>query len=405
MTRRLTPGELAHETGLEPAVVDRVIATGALHPDREGRLAASDAAVATTVADLLAAGIDEQDLAWLTRERGLRFDVIAELFPEADPSAGPGTRTADAPTAPDPQLDRLAVALGLPERDEATGRPAAEEAMVAELRDAWIGVDPSGDAAVRAARSARDATAHLVETWLDTWDARARPSIFTQGAPAADGADGRVAVANPTPAMGDLARRLVVRLLDRSLHDALTARIIEGVEHELAAAGRLPARPVWPEAVAFVDLSGFTTHAVQAGDLAALAAAERLREIVERCVGRSRGRVVKRLGDGALLLFPDPASAVATTLAIVGDPALDPTLPVHAAVAAGRVVRHEGDVFGTTVNLAARLLSSAGPGEVLVEEGVVVALPRGTATFEPVGRLELRSFPVPVAVWRALPPT
>jgi len=47
---------------------------------------------------------------------------------------------------------------------------------------------------------------------------------------------------------------------------------------------------------------------------------------------------------------------------IVGDPALDPTLPVHAAVAAGRVVRHEGDVFRTAVNPAARLLSSAGRG-------------------------------------------
>jgi class 3 adenylate cyclase len=90
---------------------------------------------------------------------------------------------------------------------------------------------------------------------------------------------------------------------------------------------------------------------------------------------------------------------------IVGDPALDPTLPVHAAVAAGRVVRHEGDVFRTAVNPAARLLSSAGPGEVLVEEGVVVAVRRGTASFEPVGRVPLRSFPVPVAVWRALPPT
>jgi class 3 adenylate cyclase len=46
-----------------------------------------------------------------------------------------------------------------------------------------------------------------------------------------------------------------------------------------------------------------------------------------------------------------------------------------------------------------------GPGEVLVEEGVVVALPRGAATFEPIGRVELKGFPMPVALWRANAPT
>jgi class 3 adenylate cyclase len=40
---------------------------------------------------------------------------------------------------------------------------------------------------------------------------------------------------------------------------------------------------------------------------------------------------------------------------------------------------------------------------VLVEEGVVVALPRGTARFEPVGRVELKGFPEPIAIWRATP--
>jgi hypothetical protein len=37
-------------------------------------------------------------------------------------------------------------------------------------------------------------------------------------------------------------------------------------------------------------------------------------------------------------------------------------------------------------------------------QGVVVALPRGTASFEPIGRVELKGFPIPVALWRAAPP-
>jgi adenylate cyclase len=61
----------------------------------------------------------------------------------------------------------------------------------------------------------------------------------------------------------------------------------------------------------------------------------------------------------------------------------------------------DGDLFGRTVNLASRIADAAGTGEILVEEGVVVALPRGTARFEPVGRVELKGFPEPIALWRA----
>jgi class 3 adenylate cyclase len=67
------------------------------------------------------------------------------------------------------------------------------------------------------------------------------------------------------------------------------------------------------------------------------------------------------------------------------------------------VVR-DGDVFGQTVNLASRIAAQAPPGGVLVEEGVVVALPRGTASFEPVGRVELKGIARPVALWRASAP-
>jgi adenylate cyclase len=82
----------------------------------------------------------------------------------------------------------------------------------------------------------------------------------------------------------------------------------------------------------------------------------------------------------------------------------EPLPAAHAGIAAGRVVDRDGDVFGQTVNLAARIASEAGPGEVVVEEGMVVALPRGTAEFTPIGRVELKGFPLPVALWRASEP-
>ena len=117
------------------------------------------------------------------------------------------------------------------------------------------------------------------------------------------------------------------------------------------------------------------------------------------------GRIVKVLGDGVLLQFPDAVAAIRATLGLITRIGGSDDLPAaHAGIAAGRIVVRDGDVFGQTVNLAARVASEAGPGDVVVEEGVVVALPRGTADFAPIGRVELKGFPLPIALWRATAP-
>ena len=114
----------------------------------------------------------------------------------------------------------------------------------------------------------------------------------------------------------------------------------------------------------------------------------------------SSGRVVKQLGDGVLLRLPDTETAIRAVTAIVGAMADAGLPPGHAGIAAGPVFVRDGDIFGRTVNLASRIADAAGAGEVVVEEGVIVALPRGTARFEPVGRVELKGFPEPIALWR-----
>jgi class 3 adenylate cyclase len=143
---------------------------------------------------------------------------------------------------------------------------------------------------------------------------------------------------------------------------------------------------------------------VERGDEAAAAAANRLRALAEECVRAVDGRVVKLLGDGVLLLFEDRSAALMGTLALVRRVDEEGLPPAHAGIAAGRVVVRDGDVFGQTVNLASRIAGQAKPGEVVVEEGVVIALPRGIAEFDPIGRVELKGLPLPVALWRASAP-
>lgn len=116
--------------------------------------------------------------------------------------------------------------------------------------------------------------------------------------------------------------------------------------------------------VAFTDLEGFTSYTSTHGDDAAIA----LLTTHQRAVGpivRSRGgRVVKRLGDGLMLSFPEPEAAVLAALELLGTaPA---PLRLRAGVHVGDAVVTHDDVVGHIVNVAARVTEQAGGGMVLV---------------------------------------
>ena len=60
-----------------------------------------------------------------------------------------------------------------------------------------------------------------------------------------------------------------------------------------------------------------------------------------------------------------------------------------------------GDDFGRTVNLAARIAASAGPGQVLVSQRVDEAVPPGGVVFTDAGEVELKGFAHPVRLLEA----
>jgi class 3 adenylate cyclase len=80
--------------------------------------------------------------------------------------------------------------------------------------------------------------------------------------------------------------------------------------------------------------------------------------------------VVKLLGDGAMLHFDDAPSAVRGALTLVQSIATSDLPPAHAGVHAGPVIERDGDYFGRTVNVAARVSAFATAGEVLVTDEV-----------------------------------
>jgi class 3 adenylate cyclase len=148
--------------------------------------------------------------------------------------------------------------------------------------------------------------------------------------------------------------------------------------------------------VLFTDIVGSTERATQLGDeawTAALAAHDRM---VERYITAARGVVVKSTGDGVLATFDGPARAIDCACAI-RDAVEDIGLKIRAGLHTGEVEVAPGDVHGIAVHVASRIMSLAGPRDVLVS-GVIPPLVLGSRlAFTDRGDHELKGVP---GAWR-----
>ena len=164
-----------------------------------------------------------------------------------------------------------------------------------------------------------------------------------------------------------------------------------------------------PAAVAtimFTDLVGFTEYTDACGDAAAVAVLDQQTAIARAALDHGEGRVVKELGDGLMFWFEGPDAAMRSALAMLTavaqarrDTRAFP-LGVRMGMHCGNVVARGDDYVGRTVNVAARITDLAGPGELVVSDGVVAALTPGGVDFEPVGPVRVKGVASPIWLHR-----
>jgi adenylate cyclase len=198
------------------------------------------------------------------------------------------------------------------------------------------------------------------------------------------------------------SQRLVVWLYQRHFEAYATEHRVGHIEAALETAGLHRKPGTRPEACAFADLSGYTKLTEELGDTTAEGIALRLAELMQEVATRHDGVVVKMLGDGVHFHFPDPSSAVAASLELVEKAEPQGLPPAHVGVNAGPMSYVDGDYYGLTVILAARIAAQAGPGQVLVGEAAAGnGTPRGVR-FEEVGPVPLKGVARPVTVYQAI---
>jgi adenylate cyclase len=144
--------------------------------------------------------------------------------------------------------------------------------------------------------------------------------------------------------------------------------------------------------VVFADLVGSTGIFERLGDETAGRFVTQLTGALSKTFEQHNGRVVKLLGDGLFVVFPDEGDALAACIAIQKRLQEKPVHPggtgkpvqMQMGVEAGEVVEIDGDCYGDAVNSAARLADLAGAEQILTSQRVRDALP-------PIQKLQLRT--------------
>ncbi len=400
MPGTLSLEELSARTGVSTERIEWLTEIGLIVPAEPGRFVPGDGFRARMVDALVRSGLSTELIELAARQHTLDLRhvdnyMLVDAQEQSDRSFEDFVREAgDGGTS----LPALYPILGLAEPEPRAHLPVVEEHLLRQLVETW---DLASDerTLARAARIAADGIRHIAIGWSELFDeqiagpARERMLRGELDSFPEDAKDASIR-------MHRLLPELMTWLADRYAEQLIVAGIVERFEEFLAWRGLTrPPSPGPPPAVAFVDISGYTRLTEQLGDEAAVRASGVLQERAEAIAVAGDGRLVKLLGDGAMLLFRDPAGAASAVVDVVRRLTEEDHLPAHAGIDAGPVIQRDMDVFGHTVNVASRLADRAEPGEVLASEAVKELVDDGFR-FDEVERSTLKGIAEPITLYR-----
>jgi adenylate cyclase len=388
--------EVAERANVPEDFVRRLVAVGAL-PAEEAGLGPREVRRTRLLHSWTAAGLSVETILALV-ERG----ALSLAFLDAPVMATPERldrsyrQLAADRGVPLAFVQALHQALGFapPEPDARAGEDDVTMLEVAEL---FRGAGADDEATLRLLAVYADSVRRIAKAEADYYEANIERRLRGRGL------DERQLIEFGTR-FGDriivLLERALLMLCRRHREHVWTDHAINHVEEALEGSG-LEERVPRPPAICFVDLTGYTQLTEERGDEVAARVAGRLAWLVND-VARSRGgRPVRWLGDGGLFHFRESWMAVIAGLDMVERaPAVD-LPPAHVGIHTGPVISQDGDVYGRTVNVAARIASYAQAGQVVVSEETAQRSDRHALRFEPLGAVDLKGVAKPLPLYQA----
>ncbi len=151
----------------------------------------------------------------------------------------------------------------------------------------------------------------------------------------------------------------------------------------------------------FVDMAGFTRFTEEQGVELAFGEVERLRTEVEKTLPDS-ARMIKMIGDGVMVVSSQPRDLALWAVELVERKRSEPRLRV--GMHTGEALYRDGDYYGSTPNMAARVLNRADGGEVLVTSAIREECRGGIGMrFVSIGKVRMKGFNEPVELFRVEP--
>jgi adenylate cyclase len=394
----LSPPEVASKAGVDPEYVDLLVELGFMTPGDGDTFSSGDVLRARWIRSLEQAGVPLDGMAAAVRDGALSFSYLdMSAFDRfAGLSSTTFQRLSDETGIPFDLLSVVREALGYPEpkaedyvrEDELSVIGAVEFQLSKGFRpimiERWLRV--YGDSFRRIAETETDAYRREVVVPLLETGMSEREMLDVQ--------------AHLGSEMGPLIERALLAIYHGHQERTWTRVWMESVEGALEKAGlhsQLHSQP----AVSFLDLTGYTQLTEEHGDEAAADLAGRLRDVVRQTSLTHEGESVKFLGDGVMFYFPNPTNSVLAALDMVERAATKSLPPARVGIHAGPVVFQEGDYFGRTVNIAARITDYSRPGEVLVSRDVVDSASADGLSFTQIGPVTLKGVAGPIHLYRA----
>ena len=393
---RYSADEAAERAGVGPDFVARLMDLAIVRPASPDDFSPGDVRRVLMARSIDDAGISLDGLAALVRSGALSLDFLdAASYERFAPLGGETFRQVSERTGvPLEMLTVIREAIGLapPEPDDTMRE---DELAVVPFIELQIGVGFRPPAMERLLRVYGDATRRITEQEAAWWRSEVIEPSLAAGLPPDD-----VGNAPFADEISPLAEQSLLAMYHAQQTRAWTANIIETLEGLMVAAG-LHSRLERLPAVCFLDITGYTRLTQERGDDAAADLAATVARLVQRSSVRHGGKAIKWLGDGVMFYFRDPRPSVLAALDMVDGLASAGLPPAHVGLHAGPVLYQEGDYFGQTVNLSARIADYARPGEVLVSQVAADASQGTEVTFQEIGPVELKGVPGSVHLLRA----